>query len=86
MITEVFAIHERDESIHSRECSEPQYYYLDGNTMVVKFNHRDSRDDSIFAYNLSNLVEGVSFVQKTLAHNLLPIDSLLLENGKLTIE
>ena len=81
MINKVVGIHQRDETEDYTKCIEAQEYYLDGLTMGVHFSGR-----RIFLYDLSNLIEGISFVQKTFPEHVLPIDSMLLENGLLTIK
>lgn len=86
MISKVRGIHLRDETEHYSKCVSAERYYLDGSTMGASFFHETTSELRIFLYDLSNLIEGVNFVQKTFPENVLPIDSLLLENGLLTIK
>ena len=81
MINKVVGIHQRDETHDYKKCISADGYYLDGLTMGVNFSGR-----RIFLYDLSNLIDGISFVQKTFPANVLPIDLMLLENGLLTIK
>ena len=86
MINKVIGIHPKDRSIPYTECLEPVDYYLENLIMGVFFVHDGDYSERIFLYDLSNLIENINFVQKTVIHNILPIDSLLLKGGTLNIK
>ena len=87
MITKVHAIHKKDNAEPDINCIEPNYQSLEKSIMKVNFFHRRDGLSRIFLYDFSNIVERINYVQKTLAHTkILPIDSLFLEDGLLTIE
>ena len=87
MITEVNVFQKRNEQDLPENCIELSYCSLENNIMRVRVYNGIHNEKHIFLYDLSNIVEGINFVEKTLSQpKSLPIDSLFLENGLLIIE
>ena len=67
-------------------CTDPDAYYIEGSNLVVLFLAENEDVTGVYVYDISNLIDGVTFRQVTLKYPLLPLRRLLLEGDHLTIE
>ena len=67
-------------------CTDPDAYYIEGSNLVVLFLSDNEDVSGVYVYDISNLIDGVTFRQVTLKNPLLPLRRLLLEDDHLTIE